>query len=219
MITELNVLSSVRLVAGVQVVADLLLQALFFSLHAGVAHGFVLPGVSLEFTAVNSDVTEFHQASSHGQVHTLREQVRECFPVAGAEPVERPVRRLLITREEPEGDVLNQGSLNFAAAANPDRVSVDPDGDHHPWFKWWPAASFSGVISVDAAQVQVVHELVDEERQVAFRQPVNRSWWQQVRLLRIVITEAFQTQTTRRQEPRSVHAFYHLKAVTDADST
>lgn len=31
------------------------------------------PGVSLEFTAVNGDVTEFHQASSHGQVHTLSE--------------------------------------------------------------------------------------------------------------------------------------------------
>src|SRR5690625_1385686 len=170
-------------------------------------------------TAVNGDVTEFHQASSHGQVHTLREQVRECFPVPGAEPVERPVRWLLITREEPECYVLNQGSLHFAAAANPNRVSVDPDGDHHPWFKWWRTTCFRVVISVDAAQIQVVHECVDEERQVTVGQPVNRCWWQQVRLFRIVITEAFQTGTSRRQEPRSVHAFYHLKAVGDADST
>ena len=114
--------------------------------------------------------------------------------MAGAEPVQRPVRRLLITREEPERYVLNQGSLNFAAAANANRVSVSPDGNHHPWFKWRSAASFRVVISVDSAQVQVIHEFMDEERQVTFRQPVNRSWWQQVRLLRIVITEAFQTE-------------------------
>src|SRR5690625_6304574 len=125
MITQLVILSSISLVAGIQVVIDLLLQPLLFDLHAGVAHSFVLAGVRLEFTAINGDVTEFHQARPHGQVHTLSKQVRECFPVPCAEPVERPVRWLLITREEPECYVLHQGSLHFA-----DRKSTRLNSSH-----------------------------------------------------------------------------------------
>src|SRR5690625_4088649 len=42
---------------------------------------------------------------------------------------------------------------------------------------------------------------MNEERQVAIRQPLSRIRWQQVRLLRIVITEAFHTQNPQAAEP------------------
>src|SRR5699024_7987831 len=42
---------------------------------------------------------------------------------------------------------------------------------------------------------------MNEERQVAIRQPLSRIRWQQVRLLRIVITEAFHTQNPQAVEP------------------
>src|SRR5690625_3212758 len=218
MITELSVLSSVNLIAGVKVITDFFRQSLLFGLHAGVTHRFVFTGVRLEFTAINSYVTEFHQACPHGQVHTLSEQVRERLPVPGAEPVECPVRWLLVTGEEPECHVFNECSLHFSGASDSDCVSVYPDCNHHPWFQWRPATSLSVVISVNATQVQVVHQFMNEERQVIFWQPVNWCWWQQVRLLRIVITKAFQTGTSNWQEPRSVHVFYHLKPTLDGDS-
>src|SRR5690625_2596564 len=99
MITELVILSSVSLVASIKVLTDLLLQPLLLGLHAGVTHRFVLAGISLEFTAVNSDMTQFHQASPHRQMHPLSAPSCERLSVPGAEPGERPVRRLLITRE------------------------------------------------------------------------------------------------------------------------
>src|SRR5690625_1188705 len=42
---------------------------------------------------------------------------------------------------------------------------------------------------------------MNEERQVAIRQPLSRIRWQQVRLLRIVITEAYHTQNPQAAEP------------------
>src|SRR5690625_2488267 len=195
MITELSVLSSVN---RVEVITDFLLQAFLFNLHAGVTHCLVLAGVSLEFTAVYCYVTEFHEASSHGQVHTLSKQLRECLPVPGAEPVECPVRWLLVTGEEPEGNIFHECSLHLPAGADPDCVSVNPDCNHHPWFQWRPTTDFRSVISVDATQIQVIHQFMNEERQVIFRQPVSWGWRQQVGLLRIVITEAFHAGTSKR---------------------
>src|SRR5690625_2811550 len=151
MITKLSVLSSINLVSCIEVITDFPLQAFLFSLHPCVTHGFVLTRVSLEFTAIYCYMPEFHQARPHCQVHTLSKQLRERLPVPGAEPVERPVRWLLVTGEEAECHVFNQGCLYFAGTPDSDCVSVNPDGNHHPWFQWRPATNFGRVISVDTA--------------------------------------------------------------------
>jgi hypothetical protein len=64
--------------------------------------------VGLDLGAVDRDRAELNQAALPGQFHHLHEQVRQFLEVKGAEVAQRPVRRIVARRQDPERDILMQ---------------------------------------------------------------------------------------------------------------
>ena len=86
---------------------------------------------------------------------------------------------LIARRQNPERDVLHQPLLDAARTEDPYAVSVDKNLGHHQGIVRRLATLLVSVNRLHRRQIQVVHHVAYEIRQVVFRQPVTQAGRQQ----------------------------------------
>jgi hypothetical protein len=87
--------------------------------------------------------------------------------------------RVVIGRQHSEGHVLVRPPFYLARRRYTDAVRVQQQRHHHLRMVWRIAAQLAFVVRVDRRQIELRDDIHDEARQVVFRQPLERRWWQQ----------------------------------------
>jgi hypothetical protein len=100
------------------------------------------------------------------------------------------VIRMRIGRQKPERYILMRRPLDLPAAHHTQAVTIHQQPDHHRRLVSRQAPPIAFVGLVDRLQIQFLHHIGDETRQVSLRQPVVQRWRQQQGLIQVVSSEA-----------------------------
>lgn len=116
-----------------QKLLDLALEALEFTLGAGVAHGGVFAGVGEDFGAVdgNGDLADFEEFATGSHFQNLGEGLLEesgVFPSKGTEGI---VVWVGVGAKETDGDIAVGGGFYLATGKSSDAVGIDQEGQKH----------------------------------------------------------------------------------------
>ena len=142
--------------------------------------------VGLHLGAVDGDGAQLDQTHLAGQANDLHEQVAEFLQAQRAEVADRAMRGEVARAQHPEGYVLVQLACDLARAEHTSGVAIQQHLDHHRRVERLIARAVLLVARVECAQVEPVHRVVDEVRQVPFGQPFLHRFGQQHHLLRVV---------------------------------
>ncbi|MNR09366.1 hypothetical protein D3C85_1255630 [compost metagenome] len=142
--------------------------------------------IRLELGAVHRHRAQLDQAALARQAHHLHEQRRQLLQVQRPEVRERAVRRVVLCRQHPQGHIFVQLGRQLARAEGAGGVTVDQHLDHHGRVERLVARPALGIPGVEGAQIQAVHAVADEVRQMPFGQPVLKGVGKQSLLLRFI---------------------------------
>ena len=81
------------------------------------AHGLVLAGIGFDLGAIQGHMPQTHHPCLLAQPQNLNEQALEGIEIAAPEIADPAVIRLLITGEDPKGQILVAGALNLVPPA------------------------------------------------------------------------------------------------------
>ena len=170
---------------------DLALQRLFGLAHPAVAHGLGLRGVGEDLRPVECHVPQAHQPGPLTELQHLAEQPREGGHVTLPRGGQAVVIGRLVGRQHPVGDLLVGRALNLTRGRLPHAVGVEPELHHHRRVVRRLPAPIALVGRDDRRQIERLHHIADEQRQVAFGEPVTQSWGQQEQLVGVVRVKCF----------------------------
>ena len=122
-----------------------------------------------ELGAVHRHGAQLDQAALSRQMHHLQEQDCKLLQVQRPKVRERVVRRIVLCSEHPQSHVIKQFGRQLARAEGARGIAVDEDFDHHGRMKGLVARPPLGIPGVKGAQIQTVHAVADEVRQMSIR--------------------------------------------------
>ncbi len=155
-------------------------------LHFGLELGLDLLGVPIRERAVSAGVgvdlgtVQAHGAKARelvlaGDLQHLHEGIGELIAETAAERRQRVVVRMLVARDEAEGQRVVRGPLDLAARMGSRRVAVDQQRQQQR--RVVGIATATRVGALQCRQVQPFHHIDHVARQVRFGQPVLHRRW------------------------------------------
>ncbi len=186
---------------------DLLLQFLLGLAHPAVAHRLVLGGIRQDLGPVQRHVPQAHQPGPLAELEHLAEQAGEGRQVALPKGGNAIVIGVLVGRQDPVGDLLVGGPLDLARGGFPHAVGIDQQLHQQRRVVRRLPAPVAGLIDGDdRRQTQRVDHVADEQRQMAFGEPVPQRGGQQEQLVGVVRFEGFHADTIA--QPQGVSSPY-----------
>jgi hypothetical protein len=128
--------------------------------------------VQSELGAVHCHGAQLDQAALAHQANHLHEQCGQFLEMRCPKVLERAVCWVVLCRQHPQRNIFVQLGGELARAEDAAGVAVDQQLDHHGRVKGLVAWTALGVSRVKGAQVQDVHAVADEVRQVSFEHPL-----------------------------------------------
>lgn len=169
---------------------DLGLQPGLLRDHAAVAHRLVLRGIRLDLGPIQGDVPQFHQTRPLAELQDLDKQVGQSGQMLFPKVADRPEIRPLVRRQDPKGHILLQFPRNLPRRRNPHGVGIEQHLHQQLRMIRGRAAHHPAIGRQDGMEVQGLHQIRQEVRQVLLRQPVARRRRQQQQVVGFVGTKA-----------------------------
>lgn len=148
-----------------------------------------LRGVGLDPGGVKRHEAHLDQPALSGKAQHLIEQLGELALVITDESGDRGVVGALVGCDEPKGDVLGAAPLDQARGTRPGRVGVDQQRHHHLRVVGRPAPPVGSAACVERRQVQRLHDVDDEPREVVPGKPLVQARRQQEGLVSVAGNE------------------------------
>ena len=134
--------------------------------------------------------------------------MRERRQMALAKLCDAIVIRMLVTRQHPKRHVVISGLFNLARRQPPRAVSINQQLNHQRWVVRRSPAQVVFVTIHDFAQVQLIDDIADIQRQMIIAQPLAQIRRHQQALVQIVRTKCFSHGPQFTDSLISVHGFF-----------
>ena len=154
-----------------------------FVAHPSVTHRLVLARIGLHLRPIHRQRPELDDARFAGDRHDLHEQRLERRQVLLPKLRDRSVRRKIARRQHAIRDILFQLPRDPTRRKRPGGIRVHQHRHHHLRIERLIAAPIPLVGRVERLQIQRGDRVGDEERQMAFGEPVARRRREQQRLI------------------------------------
>jgi hypothetical protein len=168
----------------------LLLELVFCLAHAPVAHGLVLGGIGSHLDAVDRHMSQLHKPRLLAKDKDLGEQRAERLQVAFAEVRDAVVIGMLVARKRAKRHFFVGGALDLSRRRLAHAVRVHEQLDLHGREITTTTPIVAALVDrVNDTQIELLDQVVDEQRQMSFGQPVAHVGGQQQPLIDAVWQE------------------------------
>ena len=162
----------------------------------------MLRSVCLDLRPVDGHVAQLHQPRLLAKQQHLHEQPSERREVLLAKSRYAVMVGMLIARENSKRHILVRRLFDLPRRRLAHAVAVDQQLDHHR--RVIPGATPIVLLPVrieDRRQIQAIHHVRDEQREVSLRHPLPQVRWQQQPLIQVVRQESLGHTPTLRTPP------------------
>jgi hypothetical protein len=132
----------------------------------------VMPGVGVNLGAIDRDHADPNQVRFGAQPQHLAEQLGQCRLMALAKARDRRVIRGTVGTDHPRGDVLDAAALDPPRRTLPNRVAVEQQRHHHRWLVRRTTLPVEPIAAIEPGQVQPLHRVDNEPREVPRGHPL-----------------------------------------------
>ena len=145
--------------------------------------------VRLHFRPVDRDDTCGDEPCGNAKPEHLGEQLGDRLGVAAAEAGEGRVVELLVRRDDAECDVFSKTPLDPTRGALADAVGIEEHGELEGRVVGGATPAVLPVIGVEGGEIELGHDVKNEERDVILGQPLRERRREQIELVAVDLAQ------------------------------